>query len=324
MKAIVCTKYGPPEVLQLRELDKPNPGNQELLIKVFSTSVTIGDARVRAFDIPPSYRIPARLALGIRKPRRPILGSVFAGEIEEVGKDVPSFKRGDRVFGTTSSHKMGAYAEFLCMSAKGCVAMIPKGLSFEEAAAIPWGNLTSWHFLNKADIRKGHKVLINGASGSVGIAAVQQARSFGAHVTAVCSTPNLEMVRSFGANETIDYTRDDFAKFGGNYDIIFDVVGKCKMAESLELLSPEGVFLHAVATPDVIRQMKRLSRSSGKKMIGGTLSPDAEMLNSIKALVEKGHIKPVIDRTYSLEQIVEAHAYVDTGRKKGDVIITIA
>jgi NADPH:quinone reductase-like Zn-dependent oxidoreductase len=322
MKAIVCTKYGPPEVLELKELEKPAPRDNEVLVKVYATTVTSADSRVRSFTVPLSYWLPARIALGLRKPKKAILGSVFAGEIEAVGKDVKRFKKGDQVFGY-EGHDFGAYAEYLCMPENGCLAIKPSNVNYEEAAALPWGGITALYFLKKGKIHSGQQVLIYGASGSVGTSAVQLARYFGAEVTGVCSTPNVELVKSLGADTVIDYTKEDFTKRGVAYDVIFDAVGKSSFSGCMRSLKKEGIYLQAVAAPALSVRMRWTSMTGSKQLIGGTAAPKTEELISLKELVEAGKIKPVIDRCYPLEHIVEAHRYVDTGHKKGNVVITV-
>jgi NADPH:quinone reductase-like Zn-dependent oxidoreductase len=322
MKAIVCTKYGPPEVLKLIEVERPNPKDNEVLVRIYATTVTVGDSRIRGFRVPPSFWIPARIALGLKRPKKSILGSIFAGEIELVGKEVKLFKKGDKVF-ASAGHNFGAYAEYICIPENGCLGLKPTILNYEEAAAIPWGGLTALNFLKKANIQGGQKVLIYGASGSVGTSAVQIARYFGAEVTGVCSTSNLDLVKSLGAIKVIDYTQEDFGKYSENYDIIFDTVGKSSIPDCLKSLNKEGIYLHSVVTPALNIRMRITSIITGKIILGGTFTPKTEDLVFLKELVEKGVLKPVIDRRYPLEQIVEAHKYVDLGHKKGDVIIII-
>ncbi len=322
MKAIVCSKYGPPEVLSMAEIEKPIPKNTEVLVKIHATTVSIGDSRIRGFRVPLSFWIPARLTLGLRKPNKAVLGSVFAGEIEAVGSDVQHFSKGDHVFGSTG-HNLGAYAEYICIPENGCLSIKPIDLTYEEAAAIPWGGNTALYFLRKGDIRKDQKVLIYGASGSVGSSAVQIAKYFGAEVTGVCSTDNLDMVKSLGADKVIDYKSADFTQNGERYDVIFDTVGKSEIAGTINSLKPTGTYIHAVTTPATELRIRLGLMGSKKKMIGGTFSPNAEMINYLKKLVEDGYLKPHIDRVYPMAQMVDAHRYVDQGHKKGDVIITI-
>jgi NADPH:quinone reductase-like Zn-dependent oxidoreductase len=322
MNAIVCTKYGPPDVLKIKEIPQPVPRNNEVRIKIFATTVTSGDSRMRSFKVPLSFWLPARMALGLRKPKKAILGSELAGEIEATGRDVKLFKKGDQVF-AYPGHNGGAYAEYICMPENGCLAIKPANMTFEEAAAIPFGGNTALHFLRKGNIRSGQKVLIYGASGSVGTFAVQLAKYFGAEVTGVCGTTNLELVTSLGADKAIDYTKRDFTKNGETYDVIFDAVGKSTFSGCIRSLKKEGIYLHAVATPAVMLRMRWASMMSSRKLIGGTAIPETENLIFLKELVEAGKIKPVVDRVYPLELIAEAHRYVDKGHKKGNVVMAI-
>jgi NADPH:quinone reductase-like Zn-dependent oxidoreductase len=308
MKAVVCTKYGPPEVLQLQEVDKPVPRDNEVLIKVYATTVHRGDSRMRSLDIPgPGWqRLLARLVLGIRRPRNAILGMDLAGEIEAVGQDVTLFKKGDRVFGSTMWAGFGAYAEYKCMAQDGLLALKPANMTFEEAAVIPSGGITTLGIVKMANIQPGQRVLIYGASGSVGTFAVQLAKAFGAEVTGVCSTANLELVKSLGAGRVIDYTREDFAQGGETYDVVFDAVDLYP-GDYEKALKKTGVYLNVDASSDKIET--------------GDMPA---LLQELKALAEAGKLKAVIDRRYPLEQIVEAHRYVDGGHKKGNVVITVA
>lgn len=324
MKAILCTKYGPPDVLKLIDADKPSPKDNEVLIKILATTVTVADTRVRGFIVPLSFWIPARIALGFFKPKKSVLGMELAGEIESVGKNVMSFKSGDQVFAFTGHNIFNAYAEYICLPENKVLPIKPADISFEDAACLPLGGLTALYFLKKGKINKGQKAVIFGASGSVGTFAVQIAKSFGAEVTGVCSSANIELVKSLGADYVIDYTKEDFTKNGETYDLIFDTVGKSSISNCAKSLTKEGIFLHAVATPGISIQMAWISMITGKKLLGGDTIEKIEDLLFLKELVVQGKLKPVIDRRYPFEQIVEAHKYVEKGHKKGNVIITLA
>ncbi len=320
MKAVVCTKYGPPEVLQLQEVEKPSPKDNELLIRVHATTVRSGDCKIRSSTHPLWYWLPARIMFGIRKPRINIPGDELAGEIESVGKDVIRFRKGDQVFGNIWVISFGgANAEYKCLP-ENWVEIKPANMTYEEAAAVPVGGLTALHFLKKGDIQSGQKVLIYGASGSVGTFAVQLARYFGAEVTGVCSATNAEMVKSLGADKVIDYTREDFTRIGQTYDIIFDAVSKTSFSRCKSSLKQRGVYL-TVDWP--LLQALWTSVVGSKKVIFGIASQNPVDLVFLKELIEAGKIKAVIDRTYPLEQTAEAHSYVDKGHKKGNVVITV-
>jgi len=324
MKAIVYTKYGPPDVLQLKEVAKPALRDNEVLIRVHATTVSAADYRVRGFKVSPGFWLPFRIYMGLIRPKRTILGAELAGEIEEVGKDVKLFKEGDQVFGYDGSG-YGAYAEYTCKPEDGALAIKPPDMTFEEAAAIPHGALAALFFLrDKGNIQSGQKVLIYGASGAVGTAAVQLARHFGAEVTGVCSTANLKMVRSLGADKVFDYTREDFTKNGETYDIIFDTVGKTSFSGVKNSLKQKGVYLLTVFDFPQIVQMLWTSITGGKKVICGVATERAEDLNFIKELIEARNLRSVIDRRYPLEQTAEAHRYAEKGHKKGNVVITLS
>ncbi len=322
MKAIICTKYGQPEVLQLKEVEKPTPRDNEILVKVYATTVTAGDIRLRSFTVPLSFWLPARLMFGLRKPKKAILGMVLAGEVEAVGNAVTRFQRGDQVFAYDIT-RFRTYAEYTCLPENSAIACKPSTLTYEEAAAIPYGGITALHFLKQGKIEAGQHVLIYGASGSVGTWAIQLAKHFGAHVTGVCSTTNVALVKSLGADQVIDYTREDFTRSGETYDVLFDAVGKTSFPDCLKVLKKEGVYLQPLAAPALGLRMRLAEMTSSRTLIGGEATPKTEDLISLKDLVEAGKIKPVIDRRYPLEQIVEAHRYVDQGHKKGDVVITV-
>ena len=322
MKAIVYTKYGPPDVLQLKEVEKPTPKENEILVKVKATTVTVADIRARSFTVPPAFWLPARITLGFRQPKKKILGMELAGEVESVGKDVKRFKEGDQVF-AASLVGFGAYAEYKCLPEDGPVTLKPSNLTYEEAAAIPIGARTALFFLRKANIQSGQKVLIYGASGSVGTYAVQIAKYFGANVTGVCSTTNLELVKSLGADKVIDYTAEDFSSKGETYDVIFEAVNKSSFSACMKSLKKDGTYINVtVPLPGVRMLWTKLT--SSKKLILGQNSPEtSEALNFLKELVETGKLKVVIDRYYAFEDIVEAHRYVEKGHKKGNVVINV-
>lgn len=326
MKAMVWTNYGPPEVLQLKEVAKPAPKDHEVLIRIRATTVTAGDSELRRLKIPILFRLPMRIYNGLRKPKKiTILGQEFAGEIEAVGKDVKLFKKGDQVFGTTGLG-LGAYAEYKCLPEEprmGVLAIKPVNMTYEDAAAVPTGGLEALDFLRRGNIQSGQKVLIVGAGGSIGTFAVQLAKYFGAEVTGVDSTTKLDMLRSIGADQVIDYTLEDFTKSGKTYDAIFDVVGKSSFSGSLRSLKPNGHYLLGNAGLSQIARGRWTSMSSSKKVILGATIQKAEDLIFLKELIETGKINSVIDRRYLLEHMAEAHRYVDEGHKKGNVVITM-
>jgi NADPH:quinone reductase-like Zn-dependent oxidoreductase len=327
MKAIVYTKYGPPEVLQLKEVEKPTPKDNEVLIKVFAATVAAEDPMMRSFTFSPLFWLPLRIIFGPIRPRKTILGSELAGEVEAVGKDVKLFKKGDPVFGVDIKG-LGTYAEYKCLPEEGVIAIKPADVTYEEATPI-CGALAALNLLRyKANIQSGQKVLINGASGSVGTAAVQLAKYFGAEVTGVCSTANLELVKSLGADKVIDYTKEDFTKGGQTFDIIFDAVSKSSFSRCKGLLTQKGVYLSAIPTLAILLQMLWTSKIGSQKVkfsaTGLRPVPERQiLLNELIELIKAGKIKSVIDRRYPMEQIIEAHRYVEKGHKKGNVVITV-
>jgi NADPH2:quinone reductase len=325
MKAIVYEEYGPPDVLRLKDVAKPVPKADEVLIRVHAATVTSGDCNLRGFTfVPPGFGFVPRLAFGLRRPRRKILGTEVAGEIEAVGKDVKSFKEGDQVFGI-DSNSLGAYAEHVCRPEQKALAIKPINTSYEEAAAIPFGATTALYFLRDLGrIQPGQKVLINGASGGVGAYAVQLAKFFGAAVTGVCSSGNLELARGLGADHVIDYTRDDFRTNDERYDIILDTVaGRASFPACKNALQPNGLYLPVAGGPQEFLQTIWTSFGGGKRVLAGTPPENKRDLLLLKELVEAGNIRPVIDRCYPLEQTADAHRYVDKGHKRGNVVITM-
>jgi NADPH:quinone reductase-like Zn-dependent oxidoreductase len=305
MQAVVCTRYGSPEVLRLEELATPVPRKNEVRIRILATAVTSSDCYLRGLRLSPAYRMMARLAIGWNGPRQPVLGMVLSGEVDSLGPDAKSFEVGERVFGF-NRHLFGTYAQYVCWPEDGLLALRPANLTDEESAAIPYGGLLALHFLRKAGVRAGQRVLVFGASGAVGTSAVQLARHLGAEVTGVCSTANLELVASLGATRVVDYTVEDFVDGTERYDLIFDAVGKRKSAAALrhcrQVLAPGGACISVDdGTPNLRRE-------------------DLVLLGELAA---KGEIRPVIDRSYALDDIVDAHRYVDTGHKRGNVVITV-
>jgi len=305
MKAVVYGTYGPPNVLQLGEVEKPRPKDNEILVKIHAATVTSGDVRLRSSDFPPLFWLPARLLFGLFKPKKKILGHELAGTIEAIGKGVTKFKVGDCVFGTTTMLLAGSYAEFICLPQEwknGVVAIKPENMSFKEAAALPVGTMTAMYLFEKANLIKGQQVLVYGASGSVGSYAVQLAKQQGALVTGVCSFPNIDMVKSLGAEKTIDYKKEDYSECNDKFDIVFDAVGKTTKAKAKKVLKAGGKYV----------TVKMLTKEK------------TEHLERIKELAEKGKLKPFIDKTFALNEIIHAHEYVDSGRKRGNVVIEIA
>jgi len=325
MKAIVCTKYGPPEVLKLEEISKPVPKDNEVLIKNFATTASTGDMRVRRFIVKPSFWIPYRFQVGLRKPKKKmsVLGMDVAGEIEAVGSAVTKFKVGDQVFGATGTDRLGAYAEYVCIpeeSKDGEITMKPSNMTYEEAASLPAWTTTALNFLRRGKIQSGDKVLINGASGAVGSAAVQLAKhQFEADVTGVCSTSKVELVKSLGADNVIDYKKEDFTKNRETYDVIFDTSGKLKFGSVKRSLTKKGVYITSDPSISLFIQMLW-----NKKLITGTAPVRAKDLIFLRELIEEGKLRAVIDKQFPLEDIVEAHRYLESGQKAGSVVITIA
>jgi NADPH:quinone reductase-like Zn-dependent oxidoreductase len=326
MKAIVWTAYGPPGVLQLREVEKPAPKDNEVLIKIHASTVTAGDCEARSLKFPLGLGIGVRIYVGLRKPSRvTILGQELAGEVEAIGKDVTLFKTGDQVFALTG-FGFGGYAEYACLPERpdmGVMATKPANMTFEEAAAVPVGGLEALHFLRQANVQPGNKVLINGAGGSIGTMAVQLAKTYGAQVTAVDSTEKLGMLRSVGADHVVDYTQEDFTRSGETYDVILDVVGKSPYSRSVRSLNENGFYL--LANPALSHRVRGAWTSliSSKSVITGAASHSTADLIFLKELIESGKLKTIIDKRYPLEQTAEAHRYVESGQKKGNVIITV-
>ena len=332
MKAIVYTEYGPPDVLQLKDVEKPRPKENEVLVKIYATSVNYGDILARKFkDITPgNFNMPlpfwliSKFVFGLSHPKINILGNEFAGEIADVGTDVKQFIVGDQVFGYLGQG-MGAYAEYLCIPEDGVLTTKPANMSYEEAAVVPMGSIMALYLLReKGNIKSGDKVLVNGASGSIGSAAVQLAKHhFGAEVTGVCGTPRLEMVKSLGADKVIDYTKEDYTQNGETYDLIFDVLGKSPFSRSTSSLTQNGRHLYASFKMKQILQMLWTSIVGSKKVICGIAPGSVEDLNTVKELIEAGKLKAAIDKHFPLEQTAEAHRYVESGNKKGQIAIIV-
>jgi NADPH:quinone reductase-like Zn-dependent oxidoreductase len=317
MKAVICSKYGGPEVLQLSETEKPVPKENEILVRVFATSVNTADWRLRK---PDPWAV--RLFFGLTKPKRKILGVAFSGQVESTGKKVTYFKPGDEVFGSTGL-KMGAYAEYICLPENGVIALKPKNISHVEAATIPFGATTALYFLRKSKLSDGQKILIYGASGSVGTAAVQLAKYFGAEVTGVCSTANVELVKSIGADQVIDYTRENIAKHTETYDVVFETVDKLSYSNCMKILDKKGTLILGAAGPGDMLKGTWASITGKRKVLSGMISEKADDMKFISKLIESGKYKPVVDRIYPMEQIAEAHRYAEDGHKKGNLGIAI-
>ena len=327
MKAYTYDRFGPPEVLTLKEVPKPVPGDHEVLVRIHATTVTAGDWRVRSLEVPRGFGLLSRLALGISSPRQPILGSELSGEVEATGRSVTRFKVGDQVFGFTGT-RLGCHAEYRCLPEEGhgrkdeAVALKPAGLGFEDAAALSFGGTTALSFLRKAGLQRGEKVLVVGASGGVGTAAVQLARHLGARVTGVCSTANLELVRAIGAEQVIDYTKEDFTRSGERYDVIVDTAGTAPFSRCGGSLAEGGRLLVVLGSLPEMLRAPWVSLTTRKKVIGGVASWGVEDLRLLATLAEAGQFRPVIDRRYRFEEMVEAHRHVDAGHKRGNVVVT--
>lgn len=330
MKAVVHTQYGPPEVLHYEDVSKPVPKENELLVRVKAVSVNFGDLVARKikqispgeFHMPFLFWLMARISFGLGRPRNPILGSEFAGDVEAVGTDVTKFKPGDQVFGYRGQ-SMRANAEYVCIAEGGMVAIKPANVSYEQAAVIPYGAITALNLLRRVNIQPGHKVLINGASGSIGAAGVQLARHYGADVTGVCGTPRVAFVKSLGAEEVIDYTKEDFTQNGQTYDVIFDILGKSSFSRCKHSLKPNGRYLLASFKMKQLLQMVLTSMRGDKKVVCALAPERQEDLLTIKKLVEDGKIITNIDRHFPLEQAAAAHRYIEQGHKKGQIVLTV-
>jgi NADPH:quinone reductase-like Zn-dependent oxidoreductase len=318
MKAAVYTRYGPAEVLKIKNIPRPEPSEHEILIKIHATPVNIADVRLRKAD-----PFAVRLAFGLFRPKKPVLGGVFSGEVVQVGAKVKKFQIGDQVFGSTAI-AMGAHAEFICLPESGPIAIKPEKISHLEAAAIPFGAMSALYFLRKANIQPGQNVLIYGASGAVGTAAVQIARHFGAQVTGICSTSNLELVKSLGAQMVLDYTKDDLEKYAGQFDVVYETVNKTPISFCQKMLKKQGTMILGAALLTKMLQGAWVAATSATKLKIGVGAETAELAEYLKKMIENGEIKPVIDRVYPLEGIQEAHQYVELGHKKGNVLISMA
>lgn len=322
MKAIVYDRYGSPEVLHIQEIEKPTPKNNEVLIRVYATTVTKYDYWMRSCTAPPGFGFLMRIATGIKKPKQPILGTELSGQIEGVGKDVTLFKKGDQVFGFTGM-SMGAYAEYICLKENDALAIKPVNMTYDQAAAIPQGALTALYFLRKGNIRRGQKILVFGASGGVGLFAIQLAKHFGTEVTGVCSTAKLEIVKAMGADKVIDYTKEDFTQRGEAYDIIFDTVGRSPFSGSVRSLTKEGFYVFTTYALSRLIRIVWQNLTSSKKAVSGLTEKNPEDLIFIRELIEAEKLKVVIDKRYPMEKASEAHRYVESGQMKGHVVITL-
>lgn len=332
MKAIVYSKYGAPDVLHLKDVEKPEPKDNEILVRVRATSVNYGDLTVRdfghlsphKFNMPALLWLPARMTFGWNKPKVNILGSELAGEVESIGRDVTKFNPGDQIFAYVGPG-MGANAEYICLPEDGIIAPKPVNMTYEEACTLPGGAVMATSLLGKVNIQPGHKVLVNGASGSIGSMVIQLAKYFGAEVTGVCSTAGVDFVKSLGADKVIDYIRDDFTQNGETYDLIFDVLGRAPFSRSKNSLKPNGIHLYAsFKTKQILQMLWTSVAGSKKKVICAFASEKAENLIFVKELAEAGKIKTIVDRYYPLEQTAKAHRYAETGGKRGNVVITLA
>ena len=322
MKAFVYERYGPPEVLQPREIAKPTPKDNEVLIKIVATTVTSGDWRVRSLNIPRGFKLISRVMFGWNKPRQPILGMELSGKVEAVGTKVSRFKPGDSVF-AFSDTAMGCYAEYVCLPETGAVCLKPENLSYEEAAALSFGGTTAMDFFDRGNLTQGDAVLINGASGGVGTAAIQLAKHAGARITAVCSEANADLVRELGADRVIDYHRENILSSGNKYDLIMDTAGTIPLAHASRLLTKNGRYLMVLGgLPDML-SIPWLSLTTGKKVVAGPAKVRPEQLQQLAELAKAGNYKPVIDRVYPFDQMVEAHRHVDAGHKKGNVVVSL-
>ena len=323
MKAIVYTEYGSPDVLQLKEVEKPTPKDDEVLIKVLAAEVTKADCELRSFNFPVKwFWLPLRVAMGLITPKKKVLGGYFAGEVKSVGKDVSKFKKGDQIFGTTKL-RMGAYGEYVCLPASYTIVPKPYNMTFEEAAAVPLGGLNALHFLRKANIQQGEKVLVNGAGGSIGTFGVQIAKAMGAEVTAVDSTIKEEMLRRIGADHFFDYTKEDFTKNGQTYDVILDMVARSSYSKCVKALNPKGRYL--MANPRISDMLRSVltSKFTDKTAIFVFAGENEEELLALKEMIEEGKIKSTVDKVYPLEQAAEAHRRVETEQRLGTIVISV-